>query len=388
MQHTLSRRDFLYAARMGAMTIGLAELGFPSLARAEDNFAISIVGGTWGQGQIKTYITETDFEKKNNVTISYDYAQDNIRAAKAIASCGNPVFTTVEALNSQAVLLAEGGCVADYDLDIVTNYKDVLSLSKEQPRKGLNNYFAGSYLMAIGLTYNTKEAGEPTSFEDLLSPKFKGRIAIPSFDWFGPQFLYAVNGALGGTNDNVDRGMQFIAELVKKNNAILLSSSDAGMQAFTRGEIIAMPYWNGRTNLLGAQRRAGEDGLSEGLDRHRQRPRDPQEHQVLQGGQPPHQQSARPRAAGEARHDLRLPAIERHREAAPRVRRHARSPGGLRAGGAPRLRHHDRQLGQEPRPLEQGGPRLRRAHRPSRVARRSAELAHGSAGQKACCSLD
>jgi putative spermidine/putrescine transport system substrate-binding protein len=250
MRHTLSRRDFLIAARTGAAGIALAEMVLPVPAKAEENFSISIVGGTWGQGQIKTYITETEFEKKNNVTIAYDYAQDNIRAAKAMASCGNPIFTTVEALNSQAVLLAEGGCVADYDLDIVTNYKDVLSLSKEPPRKGLNNYFAGSYLMAIGLTYNTKEAGEPASFEDLLSSKFKGRIALPSFDWFGPQFLYAVNGALGGSNDNVDRGMQFIAELVKKNGAIMLSSSDAGMQAFTRGEIIAMPYWNGRTNLL------------------------------------------------------------------------------------------------------------------------------------------
>jgi putative spermidine/putrescine transport system substrate-binding protein len=250
MRHTLSRRDFLLAARTAAVSTGLAELGWPFPALAEDNFTISIVGGSWGQGQIKTYINGTEFEKKNNVTVSYDYAQDNIRAAKAMASCGNPVFTTVEALNSQAVLLAEGGCVADYDLDIVTNYKNVLSLSKEPPRKGLNNYFAGSYLMAIGLTYNTKEAAEPASFEDLLSPKLKGRIAIPSFDWFGPQFLYAVNGALGGTNDNVDRGMQFISDLVKKNNAILLSSADAGMQAFTRGEIIAMPFWNGRTNLM------------------------------------------------------------------------------------------------------------------------------------------
>ena len=109
MQHTLSRRDFLTAARAGATSIALAELGFPFPARAEDNFAISIVGGTWGQGQIKTYITETDFEKKNNVKISYDYAQDNIRAAKAIASCGNPTFTTMEALNSQAVLWPRAG---------------------------------------------------------------------------------------------------------------------------------------------------------------------------------------------------------------------------------------------------------------------------------------
>jgi putative spermidine/putrescine transport system substrate-binding protein len=250
MSHELSRRDLLRATRTAAVSIGLTELGLPFPAWAEDTFTISLVGGTWGQGQIKTYITGTDFEKKNNVTISYDYAQDNIRAAKAMASCGNPVFTTMEALNSQAVLLAEGGCVADYDLDIVTNYKDVLDLSKEPPRKGLKNYFAASYLMAIGLTFNTKEAPEPTTFEDLLSPRFKGRVAVPSFDWFGPQFLYAVNATLGGTNDDVSRGMQFIADLVKKNNALMLSSADAGMQAFTRGEIIAMPFWNGRTNLM------------------------------------------------------------------------------------------------------------------------------------------
>jgi len=50
MFHTLSRRDFLAAARTGAISIGLAELGLPAPAKAEDNFTISIVGGTWGQG--------------------------------------------------------------------------------------------------------------------------------------------------------------------------------------------------------------------------------------------------------------------------------------------------------------------------------------------------
>src|SRR4029079_19629197 len=119
MRHTLSRRDFIIAARTGAAGIALAEMGLSLPARAEDNFSISIVGGTWGQGQIKTYITETDFEKKHNVNISYDYPQYHIRAANGTHSCVHPTFTTVEALNSQAVLLCEGGCVADYDLDIV-----------------------------------------------------------------------------------------------------------------------------------------------------------------------------------------------------------------------------------------------------------------------------
>src|SRR5205814_3068703 len=63
VRHALSRRDFLHATQVGALSIGLAELGWPAPALAEDNFTISIVGGTWGQGQIKTYITGTDFEK-------------------------------------------------------------------------------------------------------------------------------------------------------------------------------------------------------------------------------------------------------------------------------------------------------------------------------------
>jgi putative spermidine/putrescine transport system substrate-binding protein len=250
MAPTLSRRGFLSAAGTAAASIALCEAGRPSVAHAQETFTVSIVGGNFGKAQIKEFITDPDFEKKNNVSISYDFAQDNIRAAKAIASCGNPVFVTVDAQNLQAVMLAEAGCIEDYDLSVVTNYKDIVDAAKEAPRKGLSNFYAPFVILAYGLTYNTKEIPEPTSFEDLMSPKLKGRIAVPSFDWMGPQFLYSANAALGGSDNDLGRGFQFLSDLVKKNGAIVLNNSDSAQQAFTRGEVVAMPFWNGRTNLL------------------------------------------------------------------------------------------------------------------------------------------
>ncbi|MGE8944067.1 extracellular solute-binding protein [Leptospira interrogans] len=246
----VSRRGFLSAAGTAAASIALSEAGRPSAAFAQETFTVSIVGGNFGKAQIKEFISEPDFEKKNNVTISYDFAQDNIRAAKAIASCGNPIFVTVDAQNLQAVMLAEAGCIEDYDLNVVTNYNDIVDVAKEPPRKGLKNFYAPFVILAYGLTYNTKEIPEPKSFEDLLSPTLKGRIAVPSFDWMGPQFLYSVNAALGGTDSDLGKGFQFLADLVKKNNAIVLNNSDSAQQAFTRGEVVAMPFWNGRTNLM------------------------------------------------------------------------------------------------------------------------------------------
>ena len=250
MARGIDRRQFNAALGWGAASIALAEAGVLRPARAEENFTLASTGASWGEGLKASFVDAPKFEDKAGVKVTQEFAIDSVFTAKAMASCGSPPFSSVAVLEAEANFLALGGCLQDYDLDIVTNYKDVRELSKEPARKGLKNYFAASYLMAIGLTYNTKEAPELNAFEQLLDPKLKGRVAIPSFDWFGPQFLYAVNGALGGTNDNVDRGMQFIADLVKKQGAIQLSSADAGMQAFTRGEIVAMPFWNGRTNLL------------------------------------------------------------------------------------------------------------------------------------------
>jgi len=102
-------------------------------------------------------------------------------------------------------------------------------------------------LPIIGMTWNAMEAAKPTSWQDLWNPKLKGRIAIPEFAWYGLTWLHAVNKQLGGTEDNIDKGLAAIADLVKKNDARILANQEQAIRAFTQGDIVMMPYWNGRT---------------------------------------------------------------------------------------------------------------------------------------------
>src|SRR5262249_58071831 len=51
----------------------------------------------------------------------------------------------------------------------------------------------------------------------------------------------------------IDPGMKAIAEMVKKNDAIIMENTDVTLKAFTREEIWMMPFWNGRCFSLQAE---------------------------------------------------------------------------------------------------------------------------------------
>jgi putative spermidine/putrescine transport system substrate-binding protein len=254
MRKDISRREVMQAMGLGAAAIALAELGGVRPAWAEDAFTIASTGGSWGDGLKQAYVVKADFEKRFNAQVSYAHMIDSVIATKAIAQCGNPPFTVPALLNAEAVMLAEGGCLQDYDLGVVTNYKDLLPGTFEAPRAGLKAYWAAHTMIVMGLVYNTKRVTvKPTSFMDLGNPKYKGKIAIPAYGWVGIQWLHALNQSLGGTPDNIDPGMKAIAELVKKNDALIMENTDVTLKAFTREEIWMMPFWNGRCFSLQAE---------------------------------------------------------------------------------------------------------------------------------------
>lgn len=253
MTTVIDRRRFQAALGWGAASLALAELGLSRPARAEENFTLASTGASWGEGLKAAFIEAPHFEDKNNTKVTQEFAINSVFTAKAMASCGTPPFSTLAVLQAEANFLALGGCLQDYDLDIVTNYKDIVDSAKEPPRGTLKNWFAPFVLIVMGLVYNTKEAGKPASYQDLLNPKYKGRVGIPAYGWVGNSWLQVLNKTLGGDADNVDPGIAFLSQLVKKNEAVILENTDAAMKAFTREEIVIMPFWNGRTFVLQSQ---------------------------------------------------------------------------------------------------------------------------------------
>jgi putative spermidine/putrescine transport system substrate-binding protein len=133
-----------------------------------------------GEGLRASFVDAPKFEEKTGVKVSQEFAIDSVFTAKAMATSGTPPFSTLAVLQAEANFLALGGCLQDYDLDICTNYKDIIDSAKEPPRGQLKNWFTPFVLIVMGLVYNTKEASKPTSYQDLLNPKYKGRVGIPT----------------------------------------------------------------------------------------------------------------------------------------------------------------------------------------------------------------
>jgi putative spermidine/putrescine transport system substrate-binding protein len=182
--------------------------------------------------------------------VTYSHQLESVAASKILANCGKPLYTVSSHGQAEAVLLADGGCLAPYRLDLMSNFKHIPpSLTLEQ-RPGVGPYYAPYLVMMFALTWNTKLAKKPTSFRDLLKPEYKGRVAVPAYGWYGIYWLHAFNKVLGGNEDNITPGIQTVAEIVKKNNAIIMENVDHGMKLFEREEIAIAPFWNGRTFAL------------------------------------------------------------------------------------------------------------------------------------------
>lgn len=243
----ISRRRVL---RYSVAALAACELtGLPS-AYAEGAFTIGTSGGTWGEGIAKSFIEIPGLATKLNARTSFLNAPTSVLISRLLAQPNNPAFTTADLLDVEHFMAADAGSVQDYDLDIVKNYADIYPSARQPARNGLAHWCASMTLPIISITYNTKLASKPASWQDLWSDKLKGKVGVPDFGWYGQTWLHALNKHLGGTETDISRGITAISDLMKKNGAVLIKNQEEAIKAFSDEQIVAMPYWNGRTFAL------------------------------------------------------------------------------------------------------------------------------------------
>lgn len=245
----LSRRQALCYS---AAALALCEFGGMPSAYAETAFTLGATGGTWGDGIRKSFIEIPQLDKKLDLKFSYLNAPTSVLVSRLLAQPNNPPFTVGDLLDVEHFMAADAGAIRDYDLDIVRNYADIFPSARQPARAGLKNWCASMTMPLISVTYNTKLTKKPTSWQDLWSKELKGKVGIPDFGWYGQTWLHAINKQLGGDEADISKGIAAIADLVKQNGAVVIKNQEQAIKAFSDEQIVAMPYWNGRTFALQA----------------------------------------------------------------------------------------------------------------------------------------
>lgn len=234
-----SRRQVLLggAGALAAPALGLR----PDRAAAAD-FVWAGVGGRWAEMVVESFIKGSAFYG----TVSHSAQVETIATSKILSTCGNPPFAVSNNGPAEAALMADGGCIQPYDARNQALMQDIVPAAKN------GDYFGSFCILGFGLVWNTREASKPASFQDMWKKDYKGRIAIPSYGWYGVYWLHALNKVLGGKDDDVTPAIRAVAQLVRENGAVLLENNDHAVRLIQSGDVVMAPYWNGSTARLKA----------------------------------------------------------------------------------------------------------------------------------------
>ncbi|WAZ20394.1 extracellular solute-binding protein [Streptomyces cinnabarinus] len=169
------------------------------------------------------------FEKKYGIKIEVEApdgsSQDEINAVTSRK--GQDRAPDVLDLGSSfALSAAEQGLLAPYKVEA---FDDLPAEQKDAQGRWYNDY--GGYVSIGCDAERVKDC--PTTFKELLEPKYKGQVALngnPTKSGSAFAGVYAASLANGGSFDDIQPGLDFFAELKKNGNYTPVESTPATVE--------------------------------------------------------------------------------------------------------------------------------------------------------------
>jgi putative spermidine/putrescine transport system substrate-binding protein len=230
----LTRRRLL--ATSGIATLGT--LAAPSILRAQekpDEIIVRAWGGAWGEA-LKSGVADP-FTEATGINVRLDFTEDNEIKPKIWAAVDQgrvpPIHVNWDTTTNATISARRGVTV---DLSDLENIEGLLPLSKPT---GLDGYpLVNTYAYVYVCAYRPEAFpdGAPESWQVMLDPKFKGRVAL--YDdgiGFNPIAVIAGGGNMDDIPDNMEPGWEFYRKL--KENEPLLGEDADFTNWFQNGEI-------------------------------------------------------------------------------------------------------------------------------------------------------
>ncbi|SDH16965.1 ABC transporter substrate-binding protein [Pelagibacterium luteolum] len=224
----------------------LASAAFASPTMARD-LIVNSYGGPYEQIIRDAIITP--FEQEYGVRVIYDAVGSSSQDyAKIKATNGRPGFDVVVMTASQSLQGCEDGLLERFSPDTVPN------LAHLNPEISAVAGPCGAVheLQYLSLLYRTDMVSEsPQSWLDLFEDDLTGRVILPSFGnvmaAYLTQLMSVIHG--GDLDSDIDPGFEAMTRLAAQS--VGFEQASAILESYiVDGRVWAMPFWDGRAQLL------------------------------------------------------------------------------------------------------------------------------------------
>lgn len=212
-----------------------------------DQLVLNSYGGPYEE-IIRARIIEP-FEAETGIEVIYDAVGSSSQDyAKIKATAGRPGFDVVVMTAAQALQGCQEGLLEKLPLAAIGE----LSALSARISAVAGPCGAVHEVQYMSLLYRTDHvSGVPSSWNLLRDPALAGRVILPTFQNVMAvnllQVMSVMNG--GGLVDNLDPGFDAMAGVARQS--IGFEQSSALLESYIKdGSVWAMPFWNGRAQLL------------------------------------------------------------------------------------------------------------------------------------------
>ena len=170
--------------------------------------------GTWSEADRNVILPA--FKQATGASVTQSIVLGTDQVSRLVAAKGNkPPFDVAFFDAPQVIDAVREGLIVEYPTDKSPNFKELLPSAQDKWGPKIT-------MQVIGIGYNpNKITTAPTSWDDLLDPKYKGRVGLTALNsQLGIAFLVEINRLKGGTDENFDPAFKYLAQLLPNVGAV------------------------------------------------------------------------------------------------------------------------------------------------------------------------